>query len=545
MNLNDLKQNWDLIVIGGGITGAGILREAVRLGLNPLLLEQNDFTWGTSSRSSKLVHGGLRYLEQGRLLLTRASVIEREHLLQDAPGLVEPLKFLVPVFYNQKPSRLAMGIGLGLYDLIALKRSHKYYQKDAFSRLAPGIRRIGLLGGYSFYDAQVDDCRLVLRLLGEAVAAGGTALNYTRASAILRDNSGNIAGVKIRDTESGITRELTTRAVINATGVWADRLHPSPKKNLHLRPLRGSHLVFPKTVLPLTCGISFNHVADHRSVFAVPWENVVLVGTTDIDHDQNLSAEPAITVKEAAYLLEGIRFLFSFRRAISAQDCIATFAGIRPVLSRGKKPASEESREHVVWKDRGLVTVTGGKLTTFRRLAWDALKAVRPFLPECSENRVRMPAFSLVPCAPIEDRGLSSGTWRRLFGRYGNGAVEMVRQAAPGDLKTIGDTAVLWAELPFLAKHEWVHHLSDLLLRRVRLGLLTPYGGRPYLKRIQTLCKPALSWGPERWEAEIQSYLDLWQQVHKLPTGPYTATLKTTGASYHVKKQYFSTALDK
>ncbi len=520
MNFTDLKQKWDLIVIGGGITGAGILREAVRMGLDTLLLEQNDFTWGTSSRSSKLVHGGLRYLEQGRLLLTRASVIEREHLLREAPGLVEPLEFLLPVFYNRKPGRLVLEIGLGLYDLIALKRGHKYYQKDEFSRLAPGVRRIGLLGGFSFYDAQVDDCRLVLRLLGEAVAAGGTALNYTRASAILRDNSGNVAGVKIQNVENGTTCELTARAVINATGVWADRLHPSPKKKLHLRPLRGSHLVFPKTVLPLTRGISFTHPADHRSVFAVPWENVILVGTTDIDHDQDLSAEPAITTKEATYLLEGLRFIFSAPAAISVKDCIATFAGVRSVLSRGKKSASEESREHFVWKDRGLVTVAGGKLTTFRRLAWDALKTARPFLPELPEDRVRMPAFSLVPCAPLEDRGLSAQTWRRLFGRYGNCAAEMVREAAPDDLETIGDTAILWAELPFLAKHEWVHHLSDLLLRRVRLGLLTPCGGRPYLKRIQTLCEPALSWGSERWDAEIQSYLDLWQRVHKMPTGP-------------------------
>jgi len=537
MNLHNLKQNLDLIVVGGGITGAGILREAVRMGLDVLLLEQNDFTWGTSSRSSKLVHGGLRYLDQGRLLLTRASVIEREHLLREAPGLVEPLEFLVPVFYNKKPGRLALEIGLGLYDLIAWKRGHKYYQKEEFSRLAPGIARIGLLGGFSFYDAQVDDCRLVLRLLGEAVAAGAAALNYTRVSEILRDGSGNVAGVKIRDMESGTTCELTTRTVINATGVWADRLHSFPKKKLHLRPLRGCHLIFSRAVLPITRGISFNHPADHRSIFAVPWENVVLVGTTDIDHDQDLSAEPAITVKEAKYLLEGLDFIFPAPAGISAKDCIATLAGVRPVLSRGKKPASEESREHVVWKDKGLVTVTGGKLTTFRNLAWDALKAARPFLPELSEKKVRMPAFSLLPSAPVEDRGLSNETWRRLFGRYGYSAVEMVRQAAPDDLETIGDTAILWAELPFLAKHEWVHHLSDLLLRRVRLGLLTPGGGKPYLGRIRKLCEPVLPWSSKRWEDEIQSYLDLWDRVHKMPSGPCMATSKPTGEMYRVEKQ--------
>lgn len=537
MNLDNIKQTWDLIVVGGGITGAGILREAVRLGLDALLLEQKDFTWGTSSRSSKLVHGGLRYLRQGHLMLTRASVIEREYLLQDAPGLVEPLEFMVPVFRNQKPGRLTMKIGLGLYDLIALKRGHRYYPKDRFMSLVPGVRGIDLRGGYGFYDARVDDCRLVLRLLGEAVAAGASVLNYTGASAILRDSRGHVAGVKARDMESGITRELTARAVINATGIWADRLHPCPVKKMHLRPLRGSHLVFPKTVLPLNCGISFNHPADHRSIFAVPWENVILAGTTDIDHDHDLAVEPAVTVKEAEYILEGLRFIFPGSREISPQNCIAALAGVRPVLSRGKRPASEESRDHVVWKDRGLVTVTGGKLTTFRRLAWDALKAARPFLPGLPEKEPRMPAFSLVPCVPAEDRGLSIRTWQRLYGRYGNSAAGMIRQAAPGDLETIGDTAILWAELPFLAEHEWVRHLPDLLLRRVRLGLLTPCGGKPYLEKIKKLCEPVLSWGPKRWEEEIKSYLDLWQRVHKMPLTPDTATSEPTGELYHAEKQ--------
>jgi glycerol-3-phosphate dehydrogenase len=329
---------------------------------------------------------------------------------------------------------------------------------------------------------------------------------------------------------------LATRAVINATGVWAEGLHPLPEKKRHLRPLRGSHLVFPKTVLPLKCGISFSHPADHRSVFVVPWENVILVGTTDIDHDQDLFAEPAITVKEAAYLLDGIRSVFPSGRAISAGDCIATFAGVRPVLSRGKKSASKESREHVVWKDRGLVTVTGGKLTTFRCLAWDALKAARPFLPEFLENESRMPAFSLVPHAPTEDHGLSAKTWRRLYGRYGNSATALVDAAAPDDLETIGDTAILWAELPFAARNEWVRRLPDLLLRRVRLGLLTPGGGRPYLERIQKLCEPVLLWGPERWGLEIQAYLDLWQRAYKMPPMPGTVISKPKKKVFHAKK---------
>jgi glycerol-3-phosphate dehydrogenase len=280
--------------------------------------------------------------------------------------------------------------------------------------------------------------------------------------------------------------------------------------------LRGSHLVFPAGALPLSKGFSFIHPADHRAVFVVPWEGAVLVGTTDLDHAQNLSVEPQITEAEVSYLMQGVRSMFPSLN-LSLQDCLCAFAGIRPVLSEGKLKPSEESREHVVWTDRGLITVTGGKLTTFRRLALDALKAAKSFLPPDVKLDRKAPVFEEVPHAPPLGYGLTPQIWRRLYGRYGAAAETLVRQANSRDLSVIPGTHTIWAELPYVAQNEQVRHLTDLLLRRVRIGLLTPEGGKAYLKRIRKLCQNALPWDRRRWKAETRAYRQHWTHAHALP----------------------------
>ena len=516
MNINDIAAHWDLVIIGGGITGAGILREATNMGLQALLVEQKDFAWGTSSRSSKLVHGGLRYLKEGHFLLTKMAVEEREHLLKEAPGLVEPLEFLLPVYEHQRPGKRTLKIGLSLYDLMARERQHRFYEKTAFYRLLPYARQQGLEGGFFFYDAQVDDSRLVLRLINESVSEGAGALNYTAAIEILREDTGEVVGIQIEDTETRQSRTLETRTVINATGCWAEKLHPSPDPDHHLRPLRGSHLVFPAEVLPIKAGVCFAHPRDNRTIFVLPWEGAVLVGTTDLDHKTDLSLEPTITEGEIAYLLEGLNTIFPSLE-ISLKDCICAFAGLRPVVSEGRQSPSAESREHVVWVDQGLVTVTGGKLTTFRRLAWDALKAARPFLPSQKFSDKHKPLFSRPPEKPPDRFDLADAVWRRLYGRYGQRAEALVRAAEARDLELIPGTHTLWAELPFVAANEWVRHLGDLLLRRVRIGLLTPQGGKEHLKRIRALCQPELSWDSKRWKEEMAMYLEQWNHSHRLP----------------------------
>lgn len=516
MKLEELKSDWGLIIIGGGITGAGIFREAVRMGLDVLLLEKQDFAWGTSSRSSKLIHGGLRYLKEKRFLLTRASVNEREYLLKHAPGLVESLGFLMPVYDKQRPGKKMLSIGLSLYDMIALEKQHRFYEAAEFSSLIPQIKQEALLGGFLFFDAQVDDARLVLRLINEAVASGGIAMNYITVDKINRNARGEVIGITVKDTETHEVKNLSTPTVINATGSWAEELHPSPKPKLHLRPLWGSHLIFPNRVLPLSHAVSFVHPWDNRPVFVIPWEGSLLLGTTDVDQKKDLSKEPAISEEEISYLMEGFKTMFP-SVDISLKDCLSTFAGIRPILSKGKISPSEESREHIVWTDKGLVTITGGKLTTFRRSALDALKAVKPFLTPGKIKGPRAPVFFKVPGQPEKDYGLPVSVWHRLYGRYGERANDLVSMAAPEDLSYIPGTHTLWAELPFAAKHEQVGHLSDLLLRRVRIGLLTPQGGKAYLKRIHKICKDALPWDKKRWRKEIKSYLKHWNCYYSLP----------------------------
>lgn len=516
-DINTIDKTWDLIVVGGGITGAGILREAVRCGLRTLLLEKNDFAWGTSSRSSKLVHGGLRYLKQGRFLLTRTAVKEREALLREAPGLVERVKFLVPVFSGQRPGKWALETGLTMYDLIAGKKQHRFDEKATFADAITGIRRDGLTGGFSFYDAQSDDTRLVLRLINDAVAHGGWALNCTQVADIQHDGQDRVTGVRARDAESGLERVITAKAVINATGAWVETLHASLKKGYHLRPLRGSHLVFPARKLPVPGGISFMHPQDNRAVFIVPWEGAVLVGTTDLDHTQALDNEPAISLAEARYLMAGVHMLFP-ALGISLRDCRASFAGIRPILSRGNRAPSAESREHFIWAENGLVSVTGGKLTTFRKLAWDALMAARPYLPAFETGR-RPPVFEKIPVPRLVDGPLTARALGRLYGRYGMAARRLTETATPDGLERIPGTCSVWAELPHVAAHENVRHLEDILLRRVRLGLLLDKGGLADIDRIQRLLTSVLDWDASRWRFEIESYRDLWQRCYAPPGG--------------------------
>lgn len=501
----------DLVIIGGGVTGAGVFREAVRTGLRCLLVEQRDFAWGTSSRSSKLIHGGLRYLKEAQLKLTLESVKERERLLSEAEGLVSPMNFVMPLYEASGPGRAAMAAGLTVYDIIAGKFRHRYLGSRRVQALIPGINTEKLKGGYLFMDAQVDDARLVLRLIGEGVRQGGDALNYTRACSILRDAQGRVRGVALKDAATGREFEAFAPAVINATGVWAQGLHPPRKTPLRLRPLRGSHLVFSRERLPLDRAISFFHPVDKRPLFIIPWEGVVLLGTTDLDHGGDVNLEPAITDAEADYLLDALKRVLPHAE-LTREDALTSFAGVRPVLSDGRKDASRESREHAVWVDRGLVTVTGGKLTTFRRLAWDTLKAAQPFIREepfegegdavFSERRGTTPS------------GVDHEFYKRLWSRYGKGALTLLAQAGPKGLEPIAGTPYVWAELSYAAGHEGVCHLEDLLLRRLRLGLLVRNGGLDQMASIRKEVQNILGWDDPRWEKEVTDYEKLWKRCY-------------------------------
>ncbi|MGQ9490516.1 MAG: glycerol-3-phosphate dehydrogenase/oxidase [Anaerolineae bacterium] len=508
---------WDILIIGGGITGAGILREATRLGLTALLVEQRDFAWGTSSRSSKLVHGGLRYLKEGKFRLTRAAVQERERLLKEGPGLIDPLGFLLATYKGDRPGRRMYRLGLSIYDLLALQWTHRYYSAADFRLLAPYIAADDLEGGFRYGDAQTDDARLVLRVIQEAVAAGAAALNYVGAEQLLRSEaSGPVIGARVRDlgpAGRGRTADVYARVVINATGAWADRLRGQVGAPPRIRPLRGSHLIFPAERLPVAQALSFLHPVDRRPVFIFPWEGVTLVGTTDVDHDALLDDEPAISPQEVAYLMAAVEAQYP-ALGLTLDDVVSTYAGVRPVIGTGKADPSREARDHVVWVEDGLLTVTGGKLTTFRRIALDALRAVRGRLPTMPRPDAHLPVLDPVDLSLPE---LSEDTRRRLLGRYGADAAALVAAAGPQELALVPGTTTLWAELRWGARSEAVLHLDDLLLRRTRLGLLLPQGAASILPRARAICQAELGWDDARWQAEEDAYRALWQRCYSLP----------------------------
>jgi glycerol-3-phosphate dehydrogenase len=513
----NLDRRWDVIIIGGGITGAAIFRLAAHAGLHTLLLEQADFAAGTSSRSSKLVHGGLRYLRNAQIRLTFESVRQRQRLLEAGRGLVRPLPFLLPNFGGDRPPAWVFGAGLVLYDLFALSWQHRHYQPEALIQLCPPLKGTGLLGGYRFFDAQADDARMVLRLVHEGVMAGGRAVNYTRVTGLLRRRSGAVAGVRALDLEAhpgSAEWELEAPLVINATGAWADELRAGLSKPHRLRQLRGSHLVFPANRLPLGRAVTALHPADRRPVFFIPWEGVTLLGTTDLDSGLPVPQDPAITADEAMYLLRVAQHLFP-ALGLTMDDVQATYSGMRAVVNTGQANPSRESREHAIWLEDGLLTVTGGKLTTFDLMARSAMRHVLRLFSESARTQ-DLPPFD-PPVPPSGVAGLPPALLARLAGRHGTQASALLRAAGEGELNFVGDTPTLWAELRWGARSEWVVHLEDLMLRRTRLGLLLADGGRSHLDPIGAIARAELGWSMDQWRAETKRYLELWGSSYAPP----------------------------
>lgn len=529
-----LRQNsgsqWDVIIVGGGIIGAGLLREAVRRGLKALLVEQRDFAWGTSSRSSKMIHGGLRYLAQGDLKLTRHSVAERERLLKEAPGLVERIGYYFLLRKGQFPGRFVMGMVLSVYDRLAGIKDHYYVDRETVIQQFPGIQSRNMKGACYYTDTAVDDARLVLRVLQEAIEAGGQVLNYVRAKQLLMQPSHGAGGSSPRSTiedrvcgllvedvayvqeGEGEQIELYAPVVINATGAWADRLRGEVINEKRIRPLRGSHLIFPRKILPIDAALTLFHPRDKRPVFVFPWEGATLVGTTDFDHHGNMDTEASITREEVEYLLEILTVYYPDRKLDTA-DVISSFSGVRPVIGSDKnKDPSKERRDDAVWVEKGLVTVSGGKLTTFRLTAINALNAAQAWMEtsphRASDDSIFTSAESRAP----------RGSWlSRMRGRYGSNTGHLLAYAHEGEQDLIEGTQFCLAECRWAARHELVIHLDDLLLRRTRLGLLLKNGAEQLFPDLEKICGQELGWGNTRWREEVSRYRLIWQKHYYLP----------------------------
>ena len=513
---SQLNREFDLVIIGGGITGAGILREAKRAGLRAILFEAHDFASGTSSRSSKLVHGGLRYLRNAQIKLTSESVHERERLLKEGRGLIVPLPFLMANFRGDKIPAWVFGLGLSLYDLLALKWNHAAYSPEGLRELCPQLTSPQMVSGYRYFDAQTDDARLVLRVILEAAQDGALALNYARVEGLLRQSNGRVVGAAVRDVaagDGGRTTEVRAKVVVNATGAWADELRGQVGGAKRLRVLRGSHIFFPWSKLPLTRAVTFLHPKDGRPAFIFPWEGMTLVGTTDVDHGAMPQTDLRISDAEAEYLMASVTHAFPSLR-LSLADVQSTLAGVRAVVDTGKENPSKESREFVLWNEAGLLTVSGGKLTTFRVMAQTELHKVREMLPEHPRLDRDMRVLDPLPDETKVCGAAEPGLRLRLVGRYGGETCHLMDAAQEGELARIGETPALWAELRWAARAEGVVHLDDLLARRLRLAINLPRGGLNEMEKIRAIIQPELGWNNTRWKQEVETYARLWEQFH-------------------------------
>ncbi len=491
----------DLIIAGGGVTGGGIAREAALAGLKVLLVESMDFGWGSSSCSSKLVHGGLRYLQTGQPGVTYRSVREREALMKELPGLIRPLDFALPVY--KAKDKILFKIGLTVYDLFAGKSYHRPVSVRAMKEAFPGLRSNHLKGGYIYYDAQTDDMRLVMRILHDAEKAGATVMNYAPlVRPVLED--GVVKSVVIRDRLDQTEHTIPCKILVNATGANVDQLRETLGLPRLIRPLRGSHIVFKKERLPVTKALAFSHPGDGRNVFVLPWLGVTFVGTTDLDHDGPADSLPVISEQERQYLLQAANAMFPESK-LTEDDILSTWSGVRPVVSSGAKDPSKESRDMFIDLDRNLLTVTGGKLTTFRNEAIHALTRLSGIFPALKGLKPR----------PFQNPSMQNNDElsRYLSAAYGADAVSMESEVRQDASPFFEGTQILKAAARYALEKEWVVHLEDLMIRRLRLGILLPEGGRAFLPEIRKMCLAA-GWSEDHYAEEEERYLKMVSEFY-------------------------------
>jgi glycerol-3-phosphate dehydrogenase len=516
------RERFDVVVVGGGITGAGVALDAATRGYSVALVEKRDFAAGTSSRSSKLVHGGLRYLQSFDLGLVREALLERQLMVTLAPHLVHPLPMVVAAFDGAHPDRL-VGVGLNMYDVMArpgLRRGRDEEWSPARHRVIPGEEVVRLLpaladrdptSGYLFYDCQTDDVRLVLSVLGEAERFGAVCANRLDVTELVAEN-GRAAGVRATDAETGAEIVVHAENVVNATGVWADRLRPA---ELHLeaevpviRPSRGTHILLPRERLPIDAG-AIVPAGGGRSIFALPWLGRTLIGTTDNDYEGDLeSVQPSDD--DVGYLLDAVNAFFG--AALGPEDLAGAYAGVRPLISTGdsKKSVDISRKAELYETSSGMITITGGKLTTWRRMAKLAVdRLVERDGGDAPCHTHEVPIGLAIEASELPRvEGVPEASYEALAGRYGHAAHDVLRLAAErGALAqpVIDGLPDLLAEVAWAARSEQARSIGDVLLRRTRLGLLAARelaAGDGAVDRVAAALGDELGWDPARRAAE-------------------------------------------
>jgi glycerol-3-phosphate dehydrogenase len=494
-------QRFEVVVIGGGITGAGVALDAASRGYSVALLERGDYAEGTSSRSSKMIHGGLRYLQNLDLGLVREALLERQLMVQLAPHLVYPTPFLVPALGEERRPR-GLGIGLNMYDVMATTRvgrgrremrsskeadedyywspdRHRTIDRDELLELAPSLASRDPKNAYLFYDCQTDDVRLTLTILGEAERFGAAMLNGAEVTEVL-EQGGRAAGVAFVEAESGERVEVEADNVINATGVFADRIRPEETVGEEdvprISPSRGTHLLVDRAVLSTGRAACIVPAGEGRQIFALPWYGRTLIGTTDNDFDGDVD-HPRPGGKDVAYLLDAVNEFFGV--SLGAGDLVGAYAGVRPLIATGdpKKSVDISRKAELYETSSAMLTITGGKLTTWRRMAKQTVdRLVEREGREAPCHTAEIPLGREARTEELDaPEGVPEEAIRQLAFRYGH-AARNVLALARADAKLaqpiVPGRPDLLAEAVVAARHEQARSVADVLLRRTRLGLL-------------------------------------------------------------------------
>ncbi|MDQ1440220.1 MAG: glycerol-3-phosphate dehydrogenase [Acidimicrobiaceae bacterium] len=519
------EETFDVLVIGGGITGAGAALDAASRGLRTALVEQRDFASGTSSRSSKLIHGGLRYLQQREFRLVYEALAERQRLLANAPHLVSPLPFLIPLFGAKGVAKDSLArlysIALWQYDLtggLRIGKRHRRIDREEALRYLPTLDVDRLAAGFLYWDAHADDARLTLTILRTAVVNyGAVAANYAPVTSLLTAGAdARVAGARLEDGT-----EIRAHAVINATGVWSDvvrGLDEGPEALGALRPAKGIHLTFPASRLPVTAAAVLPVPQDRRSIFLVPWGDFTYAGTTDTDYQGPID-DPQCTPQDVDYVLAAVNA--SLTSKLTRADITSSWAGLRPLVSSAKSERTADlSRRHrLTLSEHGLLTVTGGKLTTYRLMASDAVDQVVEHLGRGSR---RSPTKRLALLgASGSDALRSPGAAGRLgvddtmlthlAGRYGTEArtVIAMTEADPQlGRPLVPDLPYLQAEAVYAARYEMAWTLEDVLDRRTRASFLARDASAAAATAVARLIAPELGWSVERAKQEAADYCE-------------------------------------
>jgi glycerol-3-phosphate dehydrogenase len=505
--IDQYRGYWDLIVIGGGATGLGTAVDAAARGYKTLLLEQHDFAKGTSSRSTKLVHGGVRYLRQGNVSLVLEALHERGLLVQNAPHLVRNQSFIVPIYdWWEGPF---YGIGLKVYDKLAgklgIKPSKRLTRDETLERI-PTLEPDGLRGGIMYYDGQFDDSRLAIDLARTVVSSEGTVVNYMRVEGLLKAG-GMVAGVQARDLEKGKEHDINGRVVVNATGVFTDQIlrMDDPEARNIVTPSQGTHLVLDREFLPGDSAIMVPQTTDGRVLFAVPWHDRVVVGTTDTEIDEPV-LEPRPLPEEIDFILENAARYMS--RDPSRADVLSVFAGLRPLVSVGDEDETAKlSRDHTVLvSESGLVTVTGGKWTTYRKMAQDVVDqaamvaglVTRP----CPTENLRIHGWlkQIDPDDPLHVYGSDAPAVRDL-GRKKRRLGKPLHPKLP-----LTGARVVWA-----VRHEMARTVEDVLARRTRALLLDARASIEVAPEVARIMARHLRRGRKWQKEQLTAYAELAQ----------------------------------